>query len=376
MSFDIHILGTSSARPTGSRQVSGSIVVCDEGIAVVDAGEGFQSRFAVQRRRMKQFGDAQIKVGRVDVLCLTHGHLDHTWGVLPWLHTLSLDKRTKPLLIIGPTSGEVLDSLLSDSDLPKDVSNSDLILQWRSWHQLGGTTDQLGFPVRWILGDVENDRWVELLPDNESILELDKMPQPHGWSANKIIALPTTHTIPSCAWHFSSKGKKGKFNRLRAAELKLTETQRAGLGRGVDQILEDGKVLSADEFRSPDSDVISVVLSGDTSEMSKGITSLEYCNVLVHESTFLDEWKGHAAKFLHSTASGAARTAKSSGARHLVLTHFGARIKGTEDLLSQAQEQLEGSLISLSAASDGDRIQVSNSGNVSHHYWVEQGWSN
>jgi ribonuclease Z len=376
MSFDIHILGTSSARPTGSRQVSGSIVVCDEGIAVVDAGEGFQSRFAVQRRRMKQFGDAQIKVGRVDVLCLTHGHLDHTWGVLPWLHTLSLDKRTKPLLIIGPTSGEVLDSLLSDSDLPKDISNSDLILQWRSWHQLGGTTDQLGFPVRWILGDVENDRWVELLPDNESILELDKMPQPHGWSANKIIALPTTHTIPSCAWHFSSKGKKGKFNRLRAAELKLTETQRAGLAKGVDQTLEDGKVLSAEEFRSPDSDVISVVLSGDTSEMSKGITSLEHCNVLVHESTFLDEWKDHATKFLHSTASGAARTAKSSGARHLVLTHFGARIKGTEDLLSQAREQLEGSLISLSAASDGDRIQVSNSGNVSHHYWVEQGWSN
>ena len=115
MGFDIHILGTSSARPTGSRQVSGSLVVCDDGVAIVDAGEGFQSRFAVQRRRMKQFGDTQIKVGRVDILCLTHGHLDHTWGVLPWLHTLSLDKRDKPLLIIGPTSGEVLDSLLSNS---------------------------------------------------------------------------------------------------------------------------------------------------------------------------------------------------------------------------------------------------------------------
>ena len=107
MGFDIHILGTSSARPTGSRQVSGSLVVCDDGVAIVDAGEGFQSRFAVQRRRMKQFGDAQLKVGRVDVLCLTHGHLDHTWGVLPWLHTLSLDKREKPLLIIGPTSSQV-----------------------------------------------------------------------------------------------------------------------------------------------------------------------------------------------------------------------------------------------------------------------------
>ena len=74
MGFDIHILGTSSARPTGLRQVSGSVVVCDEGVAIVDAGEGFQSRFAVQRKRMKQYAESQIKVGKVDVLCLTHGH--------------------------------------------------------------------------------------------------------------------------------------------------------------------------------------------------------------------------------------------------------------------------------------------------------------
>lgn len=376
MGFDIHILGTSSARPTGSRQVSGSLVVCDDGVAIVDAGEGFQSRFAVQRRRMKKFGDTQIKVGRVDVLCLTHGHLDHTWGVLPWLHTLSLDKREKPLLIIGPTSSQVLDSLLSNSKLPEDVSNSDLIIQWRSWYQLGGTSKQLGFPVRWILGDVENDRWIELMPDSNSVVELEKMPQPKGWSENKIKALATNHTVPSCGWHFSSKGKRGKFDRLRAAELKLTEAQRAGLAKGENQTLESGEILSASEFRGPDSGVISVVLSGDTSEMSKGITSIDNCDVLVHESTFLDEWSEHAKNYLHSTASGAARTALSSGTKHLVLTHFGARIKGAEEMLSQAEQELEDSQVTLSAASDGDRIHVSDTGKITHHYWDEQGWSN
>ena len=376
MGFDIHILGTSSARPTGSRQVSGSLVVCDDGVAIVDAGEGFQSRFAVQRRRMKQFGDAQLKVGRVDVLCLTHGHLDHTWGVLPWLHTLSLDKREKPLLIIGPTSSQVIDSLLSNSKLPEDISNSDLIIQWRSWHQLGGTSKQLGFPVRWILGDIENDRWVELLPDSNSVVELEKMPQPKGWSENRIKALATNHTVPSCGWHFSSKGKKGKFDRLRAAELKLTEAQRTGLAKGENQTLESGEILSASEFRGPDSGALSVVLSGDTSEMSKGITSMGQCDLLVHESTFLEEWSEHAKNYLHSTASGAARTALSGGANHLVLTHFGARIKGTDEMLSQAKQQLEDSQVALSAASDGDRIQVSDSGKITHHYWGEQGWVN
>ena len=376
MGIDIHILGTSSARPTGSRQVSGSVVICDDGIAVVDAGEGFQSRFAIQRKRMKEFEKSSIKVSRVDVLCLTHGHLDHTWGVLPWLHTLALDNRKKPLLIIGPTSPEIMDCLLTNSPLPDEMSNSDLILQWRSWHQLGGTSEQLGYPVRWVLGDVESDRWIEILPDEGSFIELHKMPQPEGWSHNSIKPLSTQHNVPSCGWQFLAKGKKGKFNRLKAAELRLNESQKAGLARGEDQTLEDGTTLLSTEFRDPESGSISAVLSGDTSEMSKGITSLEQCDVLIHEATFLDAWSEHANKYLHSTASGAARTAVSCGAKHLVLTHFGGRIKATDELLSEARTQLDNTSISSSAASDGDRIIISDSGKLTHINWDQQGWSN
>lgn len=375
MGFDIHILGTSSARPTGLRQVSGSVVVCDEGVAIVDAGEGFQSRFAVQRKRMKQYAESQIKVGKVDVLCLTHGHLDHTWGVLPWLQTMSLDNRDKPLLILGPTSSGVLDSLLSKSKLPEDISHSDLIIQWQSWHQLGGTSERLGYPVRWVLGDVKANRWVEIIPDEQKAVELSSMPQPSGWTKNRITALETKHTVPSCGWHFSAKGKKGKFNRLRAAELKLSEKQKAGLAKGENQILENGEILSASEFRGPDSGAISAVLSGDTAEMSHGISNLESCDVLIHEATFLDAWSEHASNYLHSTASGAARTAKACGTKHLVLTHFGARIKDTDEMIAEAQGQLDGADISLTAASDGDRILLSNHGHITHLVWGEQGWS-
>ena len=53
MSIEVHILGTSSARPTNIRQVSGSVVSCSDGLAVVDAGEGFQNRFLMQRKRTK-----------------------------------------------------------------------------------------------------------------------------------------------------------------------------------------------------------------------------------------------------------------------------------------------------------------------------------
>ena len=39
------ISGTSSARPTNIRQVSGSVVSCTDGLAVTRRGGGFQNRF-------------------------------------------------------------------------------------------------------------------------------------------------------------------------------------------------------------------------------------------------------------------------------------------------------------------------------------------
>ena len=229
--------------------------------------------------------------------------------------------------------------------------------------------------MRWVLGDVKANRWVEIIPDEQKAVELSSMPQPSGWTKNRITALETKHTVPSCGWHFSAKGKKGKFNRLKAAELKLSEKQKAGLAKGENQILENGEILSASEFRGPDSGAISAVLSGDTSEMSHGISNLESCDVLIHEATFLDAWSEHASNYLHSTASGAARTAKACGTKHLVLTHFGARIKDTDEMIAEAQGQLDGADISLTAASDGDRILLSNDGHISHLVWGEQGWS-
>tara|TARA_Y100000766_G_scaffold218646_1_gene190586 strand:+ start:1 stop:870 length:870 start_codon:yes stop_codon:yes gene_type:complete len=289
---------------------------------------------------------------------------------------MSLDNRDKPLLILGPTSSAVLDSLLSNSKLPEDMPHSDLIIQWQSWHQLGGTTEKLGYPVRWILGDVKADRWVEIIPDEQKVVELSSMPQPSGWTKNRVTALETKHTVPSCGWHFSAKGKKGKFNRLKAAELKLSESQKAGLAKGEDQVLESGELLAAGEFRGPDSGAISAVLSGDTAEMSQGISNLESCDVLIHEATFLDAWSEHASNYLHSTASGAARTAKSCGAKHLVLTHFGARIKNADEMIAEAQSQIEDFDISLTAARDGDRIVLLDNGQISHLVWNEQGWNN
>ncbi|MEC8398584.1 MAG: MBL fold metallo-hydrolase, partial [Candidatus Thermoplasmatota archaeon] len=174
MALDVHVLGTASARPTPDRAVSGSLVKGPDGIAVIDAGEGFQTRYAHQRRRMKAHALGEtLKPSNVDVLAFTHDHLDHTWGALPWLQSMDLENRQRPLLILGPTSSGALDALLERAVLPDDVPPADLARQWLAWYALGGSS--LRFPVRWVLGEVANPRWAEVDPVMGSATLLDAM---------------------------------------------------------------------------------------------------------------------------------------------------------------------------------------------------------
>lgn len=375
MSMEVHILGTSSARPTRKRQVSGSLIHCDDGIAVIDAGEGFQTRYAEQRKRLKNFEKGTtLRASRINVVCLTHGHLDHTWGLLPWMHTMALDKRVTPLLLLGPTSKEVFDSLLLTNEIPASAPNAELARQMRIWQSLGATTEDLGYPVQWVLGDVAGDRWLELIPGQRPV-EVKEMPQPNGWKKNRIHPVATRHTVPSCGWMVESKGSPGKFNRLKAAEMKLTDAQKGHLSSGKDLELDDGTLLKATDFRGEHRPSTRMVISGDTAEMAEGLTSLSEVDVLVHEATFLDDAQQWADEFLHCTSTGAARTAEACSARHLVLTHFSARLKDASISLNEAIKEASSGDLAVTSASDGDRIIIRENGNIAHLFWNDDGWS-
>ncbi|MBT59981.1 MAG: hypothetical protein CMA63_00330 [Euryarchaeota archaeon] len=374
MGIELHILGTSSARPTSKRQVSGSLVQCEDGIAVIDAGEGFQTRYAAQRKRLKLFDKGtSLRAARVHVVCLTHGHLDHTWGLLPWMHTMSLDKREVPLLVLGPTSPEAFDSLCAGTGVPDSSTSAELARQITGWQSLGGTSAELGYSVRWVLGDVVNDRWMELNDDGSTSL-LSSMPQPEGWKRNKLHPLPSNHSVPSCSWMLESKGSLGKFNRLMSTELRLSDEEKLRLSSGEDIKRVDGSLLKATDFRGEDRPGTRLIVSGDTSEMAESLSTVGGVDVLVHEATFMDDAQQWADQFQHSTSTGAARTALAAKAKHLVLTHFSARINDANLPVAEAKGVLAESGIQVTAAMDGDRIHISNSGSITHRFWAENGW--
>lgn len=376
MAFDVHVLGTASARPSTKRQVSGSIIKCQDGNVVVDAGEGFQTRFAAQRKNLKTFEKGTtLKTAKIDVVCLTHGHLDHTWGLLPWLQSMSLDKRENPLLILGPTSVEVFDSLLAQKPIPQSAPSAELARQFLYWQSLGGNHESMSYSIRWVLGDIENDRWLEFDTQQNSVNLLQGMPQPLGWKHNRIIPLLTTHSVPSCAWMVESKTKSGIFNRMKAAENRLNVEQKGKLASGQDIELDDGTILLAADFRGQPQNGLRVIISGDSAELSPGISNVEGCDLLIHEATFVEDAAKWADEFLHCTAAGAARTAIQCGTKHLAITHYSSRIKDSDQPLEEAKNILQDSGISCSALSDGDRIIVEDNGQIIHLYRNDSGWS-
>lgn len=376
MVFDVHVLGTASARPSSKRQVSGSIIKCDDGIVVIDAGEGFQTRFAAQRKNLKTYEKGTtLKTAKIDVVCLTHGHLDHTWGLLPWLQSMSLDNREAPLLIIGPTSEGVFDSLIAQQEIPADAPPAELARQFRFWQSFGGNNKSMSYPIRWVLGDIENNRWLEFETQQNTVHQLQSLPQPSNWKSNRICPLLTNHTIPSCAWMVESKSKSGTFNRMKAAEHRLNVEQKGQLASGQDVELDDGIILLATDFRGEARNGLRVIISGDTAELSSGISNLDGCDLLIHEATFVEDAAKWADEFLHSTATGAARTAIQCGAKHLAITHYSSRTKDSGEPLREAQSILQDSVISSSALSDGDRIIIEDDGQIIHLFWNGTGWS-
>jgi ribonuclease Z len=60
-------------------------------------------------------------------------------------------------------------------------------------------------------------------------------------------------------------------------------------------------------------------------------------DLLIHEATYTEEFSAEAREYGHSTAAQAAQTARESGARRLLLTHFSSRYPDASPLLDEAR---------------------------------------
>src|SRR6266571_1230645 len=93
----VTFLGTSAARPTVERNVSGLALHREGETMLFECGEGTQ-------RQMMRYGVSFA----LSELFFTHFHADHFLGVIGLIRTLGLQARAEPLRLYGPKGAKKL----------------------------------------------------------------------------------------------------------------------------------------------------------------------------------------------------------------------------------------------------------------------------
>lgn len=283
-------LGVASATPTATRHLP-SVAVWREGdIHLFDCGENTQMR-------MLQAG---LKRSKITNILISHFDVDHYSGLIGLISTLQLQRRDKPLTIVGPEG----------------------IKKYVEWNlEFAGT--QLGFDLN----------FVEVGEDLESQKVIDE-------DEYYIEARPLNHTKFCMGFRFQEKDKPGKVDAEKAEKVGITEdAQFKALKAGDDVTLEDGTVIKSYEIVGHPRPGDSFAYISDTRYSPNSVKLAMNTNILYHEATFSSSLADKAAETGHSTSEDAARVANESQTKLLVISHFSARYTNPFVLLREARDK-------------------------------------
>jgi ribonuclease Z len=286
--LEVTFLGTSAAMPSENRFLSSTVIERNGSLFIFDVGEGMQYNFI----RAKRFG-----FNKKTMIFITHMHSDHILGLLGFFQTLSLQGRTLPVDIYGP---ELLHDFLAQSLRILHIN--------------------LSFKLN-----------IHIINSNKGTLVSDKEYQvlycrsDHG---------PNLHSFAFC---LQENNRPGRFNLEKAKELGIPEGNLYNrLQKGSD-IHFNGKLIRSGEVVGNVRPGRKIGISGDTRPTAELTEFFRKCDLLIFESTFKLTESCKAEESYHSTASGAARLAKSAGVNRLCLTHFSTRYKDLDMLLNEAK---------------------------------------
>ncbi|MEU6394873.1 ribonuclease Z [Streptomyces sp. NPDC046939] len=291
------VLGTASQVPTRHRNHNGYLLRWDSEGILFDPGEGTQ-------RQMLRAGVAAHDLNRI---CVTHFHGDHSLGLAGVIQRINLDRVPHPVTAHYPASGQRFFDRLRYSTAYRE------------------TVDIAEEPV-----------------SGEGAVLADT-------PAYRLDARRLSHPVESYGYRLvEPDGRRMLPERLAAHGIAGPDVGRIQReGRIGDVTLDDVSEVRRGQR---------VAFVMDT-RLCDGVTELaEGCDLLVIESTFLDEDERLASDHGHLTAGQAARVARDGGVRHLVLTHFSQRYTDPEEFARQARATgFDGE---LTVARDLDRVPV------------------
>jgi len=301
--FELLILGCSSASPTSDRHPSGQLLNIAERFFLIDCGESTQ----IQLRRYK------AKFQSIGQLFISHLHGDHFFGVPGLISSMHLLGRQKELHIYAPRQlKDLMDMVMGISDT------------------------RLKFELIWHFTEGQS---LQLLMEDEKV---------------QVFSFPLQHRIPCHGFLFKEKPLPRKIDKYKLEQLKISFADILKLKAGMDVLNEDGKLITNAEATLDPPPNRSYAYCSDTRFDLKVAEFVRGVDLLYHESTFLADHAERAKATFHSTAAQAAEIASRAGVKQLLLGHYSARYRELDGFEREATAIFPNVML----ANDGKKIKI------------------
>jgi ribonuclease Z len=269
MDLEVTFLGTGASAPSARRSTAAVLIARGGDRLLFDCGEG------TQRQMQKSLGLTQV-----DEIYLTHYHGDHTLGLPGLLKTYDLTDREVPLRVFGPPGLKELFKIL--------------------WPLIG----RLHYPL-----ELEELRPGQRVDHDDYAVE----------------SYEAAHTVRASGWALVEDDRPGRFDPEAAKALGVREgPDFARLQRG-EAVEGSSGAVTPDAVMGEARAGRIVVVTGDTAPSPRTVAAAADADLLIHDSSFMEEDAQRAAETGHSTVGQAAAVAAEAHVKMLALVHISAR---------------------------------------------------
>lgn len=283
----ITFLGTSAMQPTKERNPSAIFLNYKDENILIDCGEGTQ-------RQMKII---KLKATKLTRIIITHMHPDHTLGLPGMLYNLYANEYNKTLQIYGPKG---------INDIVKFFIGT------------------IGKKIKYEIHELKNGI---IINENEFFIKATKL----------------NHSIECYGLEFIEKDKrKINLDYIKKFGLKQDPILKK-LQKGKNIIWKGKKIEANKSTFLIKGKKVSFIL--DTKLCKNCYKIAKDSDILISESTFLDNLKEKAEEYKHLTAKQAAEIAENSNVKKLVLTHISPRYGSNKNIFEEAKKYFKNVMV-------------------------------
>jgi ribonuclease Z len=303
MSFELTVLGSSSALPTSRRFPAAHVLNVHEHFFLIDCGEGTQ----MQLRKFK------IRMGKINHIFISHLHGDHVFGLFGLFSTFNLMGRQHPLHLYAHT----------------DMKN---LLEFYHKH----FTNKQDYEI--VLHPLHAKETSLIYEDKFLTVE----------------SIPLKHRIPTSGFLFKEKTRLRNIRKEIIKRYDISVRDIIKIKEGDDYYTSDGQQIKNSQLTLPSYHPRSYAYFTDTLFVKKNSEKIKDVDLLYHEATFMHDQKKLARQTYHSTAKQAGEMAKAAEAKKLIIGHFSSRYKDVSPLVAEAAQEFR----PVFAAEDGDKYII------------------